>query len=324
VTSVSVLIPTQRRPGPLALAARSVLAQAGLDGVALELVIVDNDAAPSARTAAVALADEACFPVRYVHEPRPGVAHARNAAVAASTGEWIAFLDDDEEAPPGWLAALLAAQARFDADVVFGAVRARIPAGVTRLRPYFEQFFSRLGPAAAGVIEVPYGCGDSLVRRAALPHPTAPFALERNEMGGEDDVLFQAMRVAGARFAWSPEAWVWEDPAPERLNLGYTLSRAFAHGQGPTRLALQRTPPDRLGFARWMVIGAGQAVLFGALAVGQAMVRSPRWPHTLSRAVAGLGKLFGWGPFQLRFYGRTVGPRQGRGPGVSTRTPAPG
>jgi len=46
--------------------------------------------------------------------------------IAATGGELIAFLDDDEEAPPGWLAALLAAQARYQADVAGDAVRQRV------------------------------------------------------------------------------------------------------------------------------------------------------------------------------------------------------
>ena len=46
---ISVIIPTQRRPKGLALAARSICRQSGLDPAALELVIVDNDQCPSAR-----------------------------------------------------------------------------------------------------------------------------------------------------------------------------------------------------------------------------------------------------------------------------------
>src|SRR5690606_26113921 len=119
-----------------------------------------------------------------------GVANARNAAVSAAKGELIAFLDDDEEAPPDWLAALLAAQARHDADVVFGPVRGRTPRELRRHRAYFERFFSREGPAEEGVIDHYYGCGDSLLRRAALPDRDRPFSAIRNHIGGEDDLLF--------------------------------------------------------------------------------------------------------------------------------------
>jgi succinoglycan biosynthesis protein ExoM len=302
-TLVSVIIPTQRRPQSLQTAARSVMRQGLPPPYALELVIVDNDEAGSARSVAAALAEEASFPVRYVHEPAPGVANARNAALAAARAGLIAFLDDDEEAPMGWLAELLAVRARFDADAVFGPVRGRAPQGFELHRAYFEDFFSRQGPAETGVTEAFWGCGNSLVRRAALPDPDHPFSAVRNHIGGEDDLMFGEMAAAGARFAWAADAWVWEDPDPRRLSLGYTIPRAFAYGQGPTQKCASRTPPDTSGMLRWMAIGALQAPAFGLLAGLKWLARRPDWPETLDRAARGLGKLL-WGkPFKIGFYG---------------------
>jgi cellulose synthase/poly-beta-1,6-N-acetylglucosamine synthase-like glycosyltransferase len=302
---VSIAIPTQRRPEGLATAARSTFRQTGVDPARLELVIVDNDAIASAEPIARRLADEAPFPVRYVHEPAPGVANARNAALAAAKGELIAFIDDDEEAAPGWLAALIEVQARCDADVVFGPVQAVAPAQVQAHRLYLESFFSREGPAEAGVIAHYYGCGDSLMRRAALPHPTQPFSPDRNHTGGEDDQLFHAMHRAGARFAWSPAALVYEHPAPGRLTLRYALARAFCFGQAPTFDCVTADPPDWPGAARWMAIGAGQAGVFGLVAAAQWLLRRPDRAFTLDRAARGLGKVLFGGPFAIKFYGRS-------------------
>jgi succinoglycan biosynthesis protein ExoM len=302
--SVSLAIPTQRRPVGLALAARSTFRQIGVDLARLELVIVDNDQIPSAEPVARELAAEAPFPVRYVHEPAAGVANARNAAVAAASGELIAFLDDDEEAAPGWLAALIETQRRYDADVVFGPVRARAPAHIAH-RPYLEQFFSREGPAETGLIAHYYGCGDSLVRRAALPNPTQPFSPLRNEVGGEDDHLFGLMSQRGARFAWAHEALVYEDPVPERLTLDYALARAFAYGQGPTYACATADPPDWPGVARWMAIGAAQTGVFGLVAAWRWLTRSPHRAFAFDRLARGAGKVLFGGPFKQRFYGRT-------------------
>lgn len=303
---VTIMIPTQRRPAGLATAARSVLAQVGVDQAQLELVIVDNDQSPSARPLAEALGAGAPFPVLYVHEPRAGVANARNAGMAKASGDFIAFLDDDEEAPTGWLAALLAAQARYGADVVFGPVRGRAPADVVEHRDYLERFFSRLGPAEAGVIDHYYGCGDSLLKRSSLPDPLSPFAAERNQIGGEDDMLFGHMQADGATFAWEPAAWVWEDPLPERLTLRYTIARAFAYGQGPSAHCAAAVPPDRLGVARWMAVGLVQASLFGAVAGFKHLTGAADRAEWLDRAARGLGKTLWWGPFKIQFYGRSV------------------
>jgi hypothetical protein len=304
---ISIAIPTQRRPEGLAVAARSAFRQQGVAADRLELVIVDNDAVASARPTADALAAEAPFPVRYVHEPAAGVANARNAALAAAKGELIAFLDDDEEAAPGWLVALVETQGRFGADVVFGPVQARAPERVGEHRLYLLRFFSREGPPETGIIAHYYGCGDSLVRRAALPHPTRAFAASRNQTGGEDDHLFGLMQRAGARFAWSPDALVFEDPVPERLTLGYALERAFAYGQGPTCDCATASPPDWPGVARWMIIGAGQAAVYGALAAWLWLTRAPDRAFMLDRAVRGAGKVLFGGPFAKKFYGLPPG-----------------
>ncbi|MDO8411114.1 MAG: glycosyltransferase family 2 protein [Phenylobacterium sp.] len=303
---ISIVIPTQRRPAGLMTAARSALAQQGVDPARLELVVADNDQSPSAQASIQALAAEAPFPVIYVHEPEPGVANARNAALARAGGDVIAFLDDDEEAPADWLAGLLAVQERFDADVVFGPVRGRAPADVRAHRDYLETFFSRLGPAESGVIEDYYGCGNSLLRRAALSDPTKPFSAVRNHIGGEDDLLFGQMKAEGARFAWAAEAFVWEDPVPARLTLDYTIRRAFAYGQGPSAACAAANPPNRAGLAFWMTQGLVQATVFGLLAGLKWIVRAPSFAATLDRAARGLGKTLWWGPFKIEFYGRSA------------------
>lgn len=301
MTDISVIIPTFKRPDGLDRAARSILRQANPCGLKLELIIVDNDPAATACDAVRAMAEHAPIPVRYIHAAEPGVANARNAGVAAASGEFIAFLDDDEEAPASWLCELVGEQRFHEADVVFGPVRARLPDAITDHRAYYIQFFSRMGPDESGVIDHYYGCGNSLIRRAALPQREAPFSAERNDIGGEDDLLFAEMERAGARFAWCAEAHVFEDPMLSRTRLGYTLRRAFAYGQGPSAAcAAARHLP---GIVFWMGVGAVQFAIYGTAAAALWLVRAPRRARMLDKAVRGLGKLFWGGPFKLKFYG---------------------
>jgi hypothetical protein len=302
---ISIVIPTQRRPEPLAAALASALAQR-VDGVAIEVVVVDNDSAGSAGEGVLAAASDSLLPLRYVHAPEPGVANARNAGVAAAHGDFIAFLDDDEIAPEGWLAALMAVQIRFDADAVFGPVQARLPEGLIAHRDYLAAFFSRLGPEEACAILDGPGGGNSLVRKDALPDGPEPFARARNRIGGEDDLLFATMKTAGARFAWAPDAWVWEVPEPGRLRLGYTLRRAFVRGQGPCCAAASRGLKGWPMVPVWTAIGVLQVLVHGARAAMGAAARSPDLAFTLDRVAQGLGKMLWFPPFKIRFYGQAA------------------
>lgn len=298
---LSVVIPTRGRPAPLAVALSSVLAQVGAP--AFEIVVVDNDTAPTARAMVETLAVQAPVPVLYVHEPRSGVAHARNSGVGAARAERIVFLDDDEEAPESWLAELSRVADQTGADVVFGPVRGRAPESAGRHRAYLERFFSRPGPAASGPIDGYYGCGNSLIRRAALPDADQPFDPIRNLIGGEDDLLFGRMQAAGATFAWAAGAWVHEDPVPARLNLNYALRRAFAYGQGPSSHCAAQTPPDWPGVAGWMAVGLVQAAIHGPVGVIKYALGRPDAADSLDRAARGLGKTFWGGPMKIAFYG---------------------
>ena len=68
------------------------------------MLVVDNDPAASARSACTGFHPA----VRYVHEPRPGIAAARSRALReAGEHDVLVFIDDDERPSAGWLRSLL-------------------------------------------------------------------------------------------------------------------------------------------------------------------------------------------------------------------------
>jgi hypothetical protein len=229
------------------------------------------------------------------------VATARNAGLAATRASLIAFLDDDEAASPGWLAALLKAQETTGAEAVFGPITGRAPEASAWLKPYLERFFGREGPERTGLIDTPYGCGNSLmVRATALPGP-APFDTASDQAGGEDDALFAALKSRGGRFGWAAEALVEEFAPAHRATLQYALARAFAYGQGPSQTAAASR--DWPAVLRWMVIGAGQTVVWGAGAAALTLIRSPKRAELYDRTARGVGKLFWMKGLEPQFYG---------------------
>lgn len=298
---IAVIVPTFRRPDSLEQALRSVLAQDGLDTLVAEIAVVDNDPEGSARLLVARLQQEGAR-LLYVHAREPGVSNARNAGLAATHAPLIAFIDDDEAAPPHWLAALHAVHMRLGADVTFGPVRGRADTAADWKRGYLERFFSRIGPAETGLTEVVYGCGNSMLTRATAFIGPAPFDPSANESGGEDDRLFAILRTEGRRFAWAADAWLWEHAPAGRQTARYALTRAFGFGQSPSQIAARAG--DWRGVVRWMGVGAGQALCWGALALVLAPVDLKRALPYADRAAHGLGKLVWFR--RLKFYGRAA------------------
>lgn len=300
--TVTVIIPTFRRPDGLNLAVRSVFAQSGCG--AFDLLIVDNDPAASARNRFEQLRQSApvTISLRYLHEPNPGVANARNCAIEAARTSLIAFLDDDQTAPPHWLARLLDAHAQFPAAVVFGPVLARLPDDVEDHQDYFRGFFSRQDDAPAGYIAKSFGCGNALLDLSRLPPQRPLFDPKTNETGGEDDTLFRRVREAQGKFVWAPDADVSEHVPADRAQLSYTLKRAMSYGAGPITQARRASPPNWPLVVGWMLVGAYKIIVNTALfIVKSAFDPAGRVVH-LDRAARGLGKILWWQ--NLRFYGQ--------------------
>lgn len=299
--AVTVAIPTFDRPGPLARALASVAAQSGVD---FEIVVVDNSPSGTARPGVDGLKERIGVPLRYVHEPRPGVAYARNAAVAAARGGYIAFLDDDQRAGPNWLSELAKVREKLDADVVFGPIVGRSDMARGPLAERIESLLSRRGPGRDQLIRKPFGCGSCLLRRDRLPEP--PFDPIRNRIGGEDDLLFARMAARGARFAWSARAEVEEYAATERCSLSWLLGRAFSFGQGPASAAMAEQPPRRATTLAIMAAGIVQTILCAGGAALLWPLSRRRGLAALEKAARGLGKTFWFRPFKIERYGEAL------------------
>jgi glycosyltransferase involved in cell wall biosynthesis len=304
MTTISVTIPTFRRPDSFLRAARSVLRQADAPG-AIELVAVDNSPEASAAAAFATLQAEAgSIPVRLAHEPKPGVANARNASMALVTGDLVAFLDDDQEASPHWLAALCRVQRETGVDAVFGPVTAQLPVGSGPHQAFVEQLHTRTGPTESGPVPRYFAMCNALLVRSTMLAAAAPFALETNEKGGEDDILFSTAQAAGRRFAWAADAAVTEHIPPERAKLSYALKRSFAYGQGPCETAYSASPKQWGEIAKHMMVGAAQSVACGGAAGIAFLARAPQRYWLLDKAVRGAGKVVWWR--EQRFYGATL------------------
>ena len=235
-------VPTSMRPATVVIctlgaderlpkAVESALAQTHAD---MELIVVDNDPASGRVPAALRHVEDTRL--RIVHEPRRGLAVARNAGLAAARGEIVAFTDDDATADPGWLAALIAPfDEHPDVMCTTGLV---LPAELnTRPQLLFEEFggfdkgFTRLvwserrsgrdltalGRPGEGGPLFPYSCGvfgsgNNMAFRAGPLRERGGFDVAlgagSRTRGGEDLDSFLAVILSGAVIVYEPRALI--------------------------------------------------------------------------------------------------------------------
>lgn len=124
---VSVVLPTHRRPTFLSRAIDSVRAQTLQ---AWELIVVDDndpDSAHRRETETVMEYFAHDGRIRYLRHPHNrGGAAARNSGIAEAAGEFVAFLDDDDEWYPTKLAAQVAQLSAAGPHVALAYCRARV------------------------------------------------------------------------------------------------------------------------------------------------------------------------------------------------------
>ena len=92
---ISVVIPTHNRAELLKRAVRSVLGQTYRN---LEIIVVDDASSDNTQVAVESFGDNR---IRYIrHQTNRGGAAARNTGIQVARGDFIAFLDDDDEWVP--------------------------------------------------------------------------------------------------------------------------------------------------------------------------------------------------------------------------------
>ncbi|MEM9563200.1 MAG: glycosyltransferase [Actinomycetota bacterium] len=102
--AVSVVIGTRNRPKHVMGCVETVLKQHYPSPI--EVLIVDNGSSDSSTAELVAAAHGADDRVRYLAEPRPGLARARNIGLSAARYPVTAFLSDDIRVDAQWLLAI--------------------------------------------------------------------------------------------------------------------------------------------------------------------------------------------------------------------------
>ena len=184
-------------------------------GVEWEVVVVNNNCSDD--TDIVIDRHAASLPLREVHEPKQGIANARNAAVHAARGEMIFWTDDDVQVDPQWLCEYCTAVRQWPEVVFFGGpiapwfetpLPAWMVANWPRVRDMFGEWRFTESAKEINIQSLPYGSNYAVrtdVHRGYRYDATLGHIGDTSRFGEETAVLRQ-MFLDGHRGRIIPSA----------------------------------------------------------------------------------------------------------------------
>lgn len=303
-TTVVIAVLTFRRPATLIALLSALQQQRHDDAFEVRILVVDNDPDGGAERPVRTLANDR---VRYVHEPRPGIAAGRNRALAeAGDAELLIFIDDDERPVDGWLSSMLEVHARSGADGVVGPVVSEFEA---QMDPWVAagQFFRRRRLMTGTVVDVA-ATNNLLLQMSTVRDWGLTFDAQFGLSGGSDTLFTRQISARGGRLVWCAEAVVFDVVPAERLTRQWVLQRALRSGNSWSRVSvfLGRSVGERARM-RLMLAVRGCLRFFGGLAqwaaglLTRSMAVEARGARTAAR---GAGMLLGAAGFVYSEYAR--------------------
>jgi succinoglycan biosynthesis protein ExoM len=265
--SVTIAVLTYLRPEDIVAALPPLLEQATAYAGDASVLVVDNDPRASARS----YVEDRFGPlVRYVVEPTPGIAAARNRAIDEITTDLLVFIDDDERPRARWLELLVDQYLRFPGTLgVVGRVESlfeRPPEPWIVAGGFFDRMTRHDGEEVFVV-----ATNNLLLDRRQLDELALRFDVGFGLSGGSDTLFSREARVQGRSFRACPDAVVDDVVPAERITRTWVLKRAYRMGNSWSRTLLVVTDGGlrrwttrlrlTLGGAARVVAGAGQRAL---------------------------------------------------------------
>jgi glycosyltransferase involved in cell wall biosynthesis len=266
---LDVIVPTYNRQSLLERALRSLLAAELPAGLDVKVTVVDNNSRD--KTLPVVNSFKLSFNGRlnYLFEPKQGKSQALNTGIAATSGELVGMIDDDEEIDRSWFMRVNEIFARNEVDFVGGPYVPRWGAPPPSWLP--SRYSGVIGivnlgsePRAYSADTVLIG-GNAVVRRSILkkvmPYSTALGPHGDRYMADEDTDMYLRLIASGAKGLYLPDLVVYHYIHPERLTKHYYRHWCFWRGvsSGILDRELRRQVPYFLGVPRYLFGHAARA-----------------------------------------------------------------
>lgn len=291
--TISVILCTHNRCESLGKALDSLAASILPESVEWEVLVVDNNSSDSTRQIAEGFCRRHPARFRYLCEPTPGKSHALNTGVQETTGEILAFTDDDLMVEPTWLQNLTAHLHNGGYAGAGGRVlpeRSFLPPRwIPRNQKYALGPLSVFDPGieAGPLDESPIGASMAFQRRVF-----EKYGGFRTDLGpglgsgslpkSEDNEFGHRLRAAGELLCYEPSAVAYHQVPQDRVKKSYFLKWWY-----------EKTRSDIVAFgapsnSKWCVAGIPLSL------VGRLAVWTIRWLLTFEPSRRFESKLNVW------------------------------
>ncbi len=267
---VSVVVPTRDRAGYLDVTLRSLARQDLADPY--QLIVVDDGTDRATSELAERTGARLLRPA-----PGGGPNAARNAGIAAAEAELVALVDDDVDAPPGWLRAVVEGAARHpEADAFGGPIRARLEGPAPRACGREDAPITSLDLGDEDrEVELVWSANMAL-RRTAFDR-VGPFD-ERFSTGGDEEEWLRRLRAGGGRVVYLAAAGLDHRRTGDDARLRSLIRGAYRRGRNMRAYDSVRDRAPGLGRELRVLAGCGwhtvrracpQGLVMGAHSAGR-------------------------------------------------------
>lgn len=203
-----------------------------------EIILVDNNSSDATKAAVEDYSKTTTLDIHYVFEANQGLSIARNTGIKHSTGNYIAFIDDDIRVTPTWLNSIYSSFIEHNCDAVGGRIHLESPESLPEwITPDMYGFlghqdFGSEPRPMDGISEFPFGGNMAIQRRIIDLIGNFDTNLGRKGEGlkkdelfkGEETDFFQRLANAGGKFYYHPDALVFHKILPHQLTKSFFLT----------------------------------------------------------------------------------------------------
>ncbi len=261
---LDVVVPTYNRSQLLKRTILSLLAAPIPSGLDVTIIIADNNSKDDTEAMVREMQSQSERQIVYVKEVRQSSSYARNAGIAAGSGDIIGFIDDDEEVEEHWYEVVAREFEDERVQFIGGSCLPNWGAPAPAwLPPGYHSVIGAVAPkprsSFGGSFQGNLMSGNAVIRRSVFDRVgTYSTKLGRSGKGllsEEDAELYRRLRAADLYGMYVPDLMIYHYIPPDRLTRNYHRRWCYWRGvsQGIADKDLKEPVAYTLGVPRYRI-----------------------------------------------------------------------